>query len=297
MRRPEGTDTQSMGAAAVEVALLGVAATAIPDVPCTPHELPADPSREDLGRIVELLRTGDREVVVIVPNVIAAHGRQRLQTAASALGGRPIAFHMTALSGLGVATLGALAAGATPHVASAGVLAGALPALERELTAAAVLRGVARLTSPRPGFGQRLRGLLPGTLFAARGGDGPVVASADRRAPGAALAALLPADSATVLAARGRGTRHGEQTARVIADATGAAPLQAPEQAAGLPGGWGREPLLEAVAWPAEQAAMLQRVFGRPFVPCPWCDRPAAVTPCPTCGHDRNPALSGALGA
>ena len=294
MHRPEGTDTQSIGAA-VEVALLGVAATAIPDVPRAPHDLPADPDRDDLGHIVELLRTGDRELVVVVPDAVAEPGRRRLQTAASALGGRPIAFHATALSGLGVATLGGLAAGAAPHVASAGVLAGALPALERELTSVAVLQGVARLTAARPGLGQRLRGLLPGSLFAARAGDDPVVTSADRRAPGTALAALLPADSATVLAVRGRGTRHGEETARLIVEATGSAPLQGPEQERGLPGGWGREPLLEVVAWPADQAAMLQRVFGRPFVPCPWCDRPAAVTPCPTCGHDRNPALSAAV--
>lgn len=297
MLRPEGTDTQSMAAATVEVALLGITATVIPDVPRLPHDLPADPHRDDLSHIVELLRTGDREVVVVVPDAIGELGRQRLQTAASALGGRPLAFHTTPLSGLGAATLGALAAVAAPHVASAGVLAGALPALERELTSVAVLRGVMRLTAARPGLAQRLQGLLPGSLFAARAGPDPIVTSADRRAPGAALAALLPADSATVLAAGGRGARHGEAAARAIADATGAAPLQAPEQERTLPGGWGREPLLEAVAWPAAQAAMLQRVFGRPFAPCPWCDRPAAVTPCPTCGHDRNPALDAAAGS
>ena len=297
MRRPEGTDTQSINAATVEVALLGVAATAIPGVPRAPHHLPADPDRDDLGHILELLQTGDRELVVVVPDAIAEPGRQRLRTAASALGGRPIAFHVTALSGLGAATLGALAAGAAPHVVSGGVLAGALPALERELTSVAVLQGVARLTAARPGFSQRLRGLLPGSLFAACAGDDPVVTSADRKAPGIALAALLPGSSATVLAARGRGARHGEAAARSIADVTGATPLQAPEQERRLPGGWGRVPLLEVVAWPVDQAAMLQRVFGRPFVPCPWCDRPAAVTPCTTCGHDRNPALSETVGS
>lgn len=280
------------GTGTVEVALLGVAATAIPDVPRVPHELPADPSREDLVSFAELLRQGGREVVVIVPEALAEPGLQRLRTAASALGGRPVAFHLTGLPALQVATLGALAAVAAPHVASAGVLVAALPALEAELTGVGVVRGLSRLTVAKPSFGQRLRGLLPGSLFVARGGTEPVVASARAKSPGAALAELLPAGSATVLAARGRGERHGETTARAVMERTGAAPLQAAEQHRSIAGGWGREPLLEAVSWPQDQAAMLERVFGVRFVQCAWCERPTAVSPCPTCGHDRHPSLA-----
>ncbi len=294
MDTPHGGTTHAGQSGIVDVALLGVAPIAIPEAPRAPIALPANPGRDDLGPIVEVLRSGERELVIILPEPLVEPGRQRVQTVASALGGRPVAFHVTALSGLGAATLGALAAAAAPHVASAGILAAALPALERELTGVAVLRGVSRLNAAKPTLAQRLQALLPGRLFVARGGEEATVARADGRAPGDDLARLLPGASASVLAARGRGTQHGETAARAIVGATGAAPLQG-EGDGGIPGPWGRAPLLEAVAWPADQAAMLQRVFGRPFAPCPWCERPAAATPCPTCGHDRNPALVAAV--
>lgn len=232
--------------------------------------------------LVELL--ADRPAVVaVLPAWAAEPARRRLEVASSALGGRTaVACHETALPPLAAGLLAALAAVIAGRAPSAGLLAGRLVALERELVAFALVGGRVRSPGVRPSLADRLRGLWPASRFLVRLGEPSLVHHVAR---GSTLPLHgMPPDAAFLVAPHMRG-------AEWFADQLpGAVQSRAPTAAG--PGWWRTANLVEAVAYPADVEALAERLFAVPAVACPWCGEPVASVPCPVCGHDLNRALA-----
>jgi hypothetical protein len=274
------TGTATAGA---RVVLAAEGALTLPGTGATPLVLAPDPSREDLDALVDALAGLPGDAVAIVPERHAEPWRARVRTAASALGGRQVAFHATSLPPLAAAAAGTLAAHLAPQASSAAALAAALPRLEAELVPFALLRSTLRLADPKPKLGHRLRSLFPGAWFAARLQPDPAVAPASAKRPTGDLD-LVPADHAVLLA-----PKAGKRDTSWFAAALGDPPTTDPHPDA--TSAWRSALLVEGVAWPRDLDVLAARVLDQPTAPCPWCGTPAATVPCPTCGHDRNPGL------
>ena len=262
----------------VRVAAAGMPANGAVGLPADPVWLPVRPERDDLARIADTIAAQEGDLVVVLPAWADGVVQRRLRTSASVLE-RPLAVHVTTLPPLAATLLVAVAAAIAPLARSGALLAAALPCVEAELGAFALLRGVLRLREPVPSLAQRARSALPGGWFVARRQPVPGVQSAAR-----ALAAgdLVADGHVLALAQRARGEWFGSQ----LPDA-----IQAGEPSAQASAWWGSPPALEAVTWPQDLAALAARALPGAVAPCPWCATLAATVPCPGCGHDRNPRL------
>jgi hypothetical protein len=266
------------------VVSLGLDPIALDGVETEPRVLDRDIVREISPRLYAALHGSAAPLIVVMP-AGSDRARRRLQTVGSALdGSRSVAHHETGLPPLAASTLVALASALCGHAPSAGRLAGALPALEHEIVAAAVVSSVLRLKRPRPGVMQRVRSALPGGRFVVRAQPDPLVRPLRRHGGIEAITDGLAPDAALIVAGRVRGADWADRAL----DAAGAHRVDpAPEASS-----WWRSAATEIVAFPTDLAALAARLFGEaPAAPCPWCGEPASTLPCPLCGHDRNRGL------
>jgi hypothetical protein len=250
--------------------------------------LPVDAPREALDDLADGLHA---DAVAILPSGRLEPALRRLHVLQSALDGRcRIACAQTDLSPLAASVLVRLAASAAPAAPSAALLADALPALEQELLVAAVVPGVLRLQRPKPPFSARLRSLLPGARFLVSPEPEAVVASLSRKGEPPVLLEDAGDEVAVVAAGRVRGVAPPEE---LMAHVFGGAPIEVVDAPPGLAGRWRATQAIEAVAYPIDAEAMINRVLALATAPCPWCGEPHATLPCALCGHDRNRALVG----
>jgi hypothetical protein len=265
------------------VVSLGIDPIALDGVETSPRVLDRDLVRETSPRLYAALHGDAAPLIVVMPQG-SDRARRRLQTVGSALDGeRPVAHHETDLPPLAAATLVALASALAAHAPSAGRLAGALPDLEGEIVAAAIVSSVLRLKRPKPGFLQRARSALPGGRFVVRAQPDPLVRPLRRHGGIDAITDGLAPDAALLVGGRVRGADWADKAL----DAAGAHRV---DPAPGAAARW-RAAATELVAFPTDLAALAQRLFGARAAPCPWCGEPASTLPCPLCGHDRNRAL------
>jgi hypothetical protein len=252
--------------------------------------LPGLPSARaaDLDAVADALvpAAADTPIVVIYPEWRAEPVRRRLQTIRAALDHATVVPHASALPPLAGAVLVAVAAGVGAHVESAALLAGALPAIERELVPLAWCKSVARLRHPKPKLIDRIRSSLPGSGFVVRAGAEPaIVPAGSRRLP---VEEIYP--HACVAVAE-RGSDGGHWLGQALADLFEGAPVVPVPPAKESPAWWGTPRLVEAVAYPTDIAALAGELLAG-AVPCPWCGEPTLARPCPLCGHDHNRGLA-----
>ena len=229
--------------------------------------------------------------IVVVPGWLEDTALQRVQTAAALLDTDRLAVHRSALPPLAASVTAALAAAMAPAVAGAGPLAGALPAIERELLVVAWLGTVSGLKQPAPSIAQHARSSLPGAAFAVRVQPGPFVRTLGRDGTGAPLEP--PERPLELIIAPGE-AGDVEWVLEVAVPDLGDPPVRQVEQTRGAAAWWGTGKLVEVVGHPTDLVQLAHRTVPGELVACRWCAEPiAAAQPCPFCGERNRSGQAG----
>lgn len=246
---------------------------------------PAPTGDDAVAEVVALLETAlarAERTIVVLPTTGDDDRLLHVQTAMSLLDTDRVALHVTGLPPLAASVAAAIAASLAPRLGGAGVVAGALPAIERELLVLAWLGTVSGLKHPAPSVAQHARSNLPGSRFAVRVQPDPLVHTIGR--DGAAPFAPVSAGTALVMAA-GDGGDEGWVTGTAL-PALGNPPLQQTGATRDAATWWGTGKVVELVGYPVEPEALLPRVVPPDVVACRWCAEPVADSaPCPFCGE------------
>ena len=224
--------------------------------------------------------------ILVVPGWLEDETLRRVRTAVALLDTDRLALHHSRLPPLGASVTAALAAAVASSVAGAGPLAGALPAIERELIAGAWVASVSGLKHPSPSLAQHTRSALPGAAFVVRAQPDPGVFTLGRDDP-----ALFdrPARPVELVVAAGEGG-DTQWVDDVVVPALGDPPVSEVAASPGAASWWGTAKVVEFVAHPADLRELADRTVPADLVACRWCAEPvAAGRPCPFCG-DRNAA-------
>src|ERR671914_1455938 len=248
------------------------------------------PGQEQVGVLVEAVRSGLQEggsVIALVPEWVGREAVERVAMVRSMLDTHRLALHVTPLPPLAATALASLASACAPHAPSAGVLASLLPELEAELHVFTWLGSVTGLSNPAPSFGQHLASLTPGSSFGVSSFPEPAVQRLHGEGPGVPVPELKRPSR---LAVAPRADRAG-WILDGVNSALGGLEVRRVEPTAGGPGFWGTPKLVEAVVYPLDTRALVGELVARlePWT-CRWCRELVARSPCPLCGHRGRPA-------
>jgi hypothetical protein len=249
------------------------------------------PTQEQVGVLVEAVRSGLDEggsVIAIVPEWTGREAVERVAMVRSMLDTHRLALHVTPLPPLAATALASLASACAPHAPSAGVLASLLPELEAELHVFTWLGSVTGLSNPAPSFGQHLASLSPGSAFGVSSYPEPAVHRLHGDGPGVPLPEIKrPSRLAVAPLADNRAAWITDS----VNAALGGLELRRVEPTAGGPSFWGTQKLVEAVVYPLDTRALVHELVARldPWT-CRWCRELVARSPCPLCGHRGRPA-------
>jgi hypothetical protein len=247
--------------------------------------MPAPPVRDDLRDLYDVLAgavRGGHTVIVVVGDWLPEETLRCVYTVRSLLDTDHVAIHVTDLPPLATSVLAALTAALAPFAASAGALAGALGAVERELIVLAWVASVAGLRHPDVSIVDHARSLMPWTAF----GVGLQPESFVEPVSGKTGTVPLPVCEQPIelLVAGGEQAELG-WIVDIVAPALGGVAVR--EIPATLHGAqwWGTPRLAEAVGVPTSLEWLAQATLSRPVAPCGWCGEPIAQPPCPLCGE------------
>ena len=254
-------------------------------------EVSSVPLGPDRGELIELYdQLGgalgrDAGVVVILPRRWREQVERRLQTVQLAAGGRPFAFYPSDSPPLAGAVLAGLAAALAPYIRLPGLLAAALPVIERELIWVTWLKSLGGVRGLPTSFGQRAASLLPGRSYAVSNWPEPTVHRVRERIPTPPLPELL-APFHLAVAPRG----GDADWAHAVAAGLGDVPSKQYEPTPLGPDWWGVADLVETVAYPVALDALAEHASSG-LVPsrCRWCGETVAASPCPFCRHAKGP--------
>jgi len=251
------------------------------------------PGQEQVGVLVEAVASGLQEgghVLAVVPVWTGEAAIGRLRMVRSMLDTHRLAVHETELPPLAATVLASLASACTPVVASTGVLASLLPALEAELRVVTWLGSVTGLSQPAPSFGQHVASLAPGSAFAVTSHPAPAVHRLGGKRAGVPLPGV-ERPSRLVVAPAGGDLAWMLQT---VNPALGGLELRRVEATPGGAEWWGTAKLVEAVAYPIDLDRLCAEMTAQldPWT-CRWCRELIARSPCPLCGHRGRPARRG----
>jgi hypothetical protein len=253
-----------------------------------------DDALPELVRALESALERAARAIVVLPGWLEDEALRRLQTAVALLDTDRVAVHRSALPPLGASITAALAAALASKVAGAGPLAGALPAIERELIVGAWAGSVSGLKHPEPSMAQHARSALPGAAFAVRVQPDPCVRTLGRDG---AAPFERPDRPIELVVAAGKGA-DVDWVIDVAVPALGDPPVSEVEQAPGAPGWWGTAKVAELVGYPADLARLADRTVPADLVACRWCAEPvAAGRPCPFCGERNRSGQAGSHSA
>jgi hypothetical protein len=248
------------------------------------------PGQEQVGVLVEAVRSGLQEggsVIALVPEWVGREAVERVAMVRSMLDTHRVALHVTPLPPLAATALASLASACAPHAPSTGVLASLLPELEAQLHVFTWLGSVTGLSNPAPSFGQHLSSLAPGRSFGVTSYPEPTVHRLHGEGPGVPLPELKRPSR---LALAPRADRAGWILDEVN-PALGGLEVRRVEPTAGGPRFWGTPKLVEAVVYPLDTRALVGELVARldPWT-CRWCRELVGRSPCPLCGHRGRPA-------
>jgi len=199
----------------------------------------------------------------------------------TALAAPRVIIHESALPPLGGSVLVAIAAAIAPAVGSTGLLAAALPRIERELLAGAWLSSVAGLQHPSPSLSQHAVSMAPWSSFAVIGS--PVTRIARLARKHGSIDAPRPDHPYGFLIAD-RDGNPGWVRGWVLPD-LGSPPTREVRPTVLGPTYWGTSRLTEFATHPVDIAAFTEgAIAGLTAASCRWCGEEIAADPCPFCG-------------
>jgi hypothetical protein len=247
--------------------------------------MPAPPVRDDLRDLYDVLAgavRGGSTVIVVVGDWLPEETLRCVYTVRSLLDTNHVAIHVTDLPPLATSVLAALTAALVPYAASAGALAGALGAVERELIVLAWVGSVAGLRHPDVSMVDHARSLMPWTAFGVGLQPESFVAPVSGRTETVPLTACE--QPIELLVATGEQAELG-WIVEIVAPALGGVAVR--EIPATLHGAqwWGTAKLAEAVGVPTSLDWLAQLTLSHQVAPCGWCGEPIAHSPCPLCGE------------
>ena len=250
---------------------------------------PAQPSRDDIGGLVDGIASGLEScgnVVAVIPAWDSEPALRRLETAKAAIDATGLAVYATELPPLAGAVLTSLAGAVAGHAESAGMLYAGLPALERELLIYTWMGSVAGLSNPSPSLMQHVVSLWPPTAFGVSLQPEPLIkrlTPKDRSMP-------FPTSYRPMsLAVSAHGSGDAEWVREVVAPGLGNPPVKDVEPAHGSSRWWGTSRLVEAVAYPIDVPVVARRmVQGLSRSLCKWCGELIGSDRCPFCALERS---------
>jgi hypothetical protein len=223
-------------------------------------------------------------VLAILPSWAAEPGRHGLETVSAALAAPRVIIHESPLPPLGGSVLVAIAAAIAPAVGRGGLLAAALPRIERELLVGAWLSSVAGLQHPSPSLSQHAVSMAPWSSFAVIAS--PVTRIVRLARKHGSINAPRPGHPFGCLIAD-RDGNPGWVRAWVLPD-LGAPPTREVRPTTLGPTYWGTSRLTEFATHPVDIAAFATRATsGLAVASCQWCGEDIAADPCPFCGVRR----------
>lgn len=195
-----------------------------------------------------------------------------------------LAIHTTRLSPLGALVLAKLAESLATRLGSSSLVAGVLPALEREIEVRAWLESVAGLRLPVPSFGQQALSRLPGSSFSVSLAPTPEVHRLSGRQAGTPME-RPEAPTAALVAGR---EANPEWVASVVEPAFSGGSVADVDAGPEASAWWGARRVVEVVTYPTDLEDLAERL-GRDVsaADCRWCGATSATPVCPFCRHPR----------
>jgi hypothetical protein len=250
--------------------------------------MPVAPRREDMRDLFDAingpLRSGE-QVILIAADWIPPDALARLSTIRSLLQTDKVATHVTNLPPLAASVLAAAAAALADGAVSAGVLAGALPAIAEQLTVMAWTSSVSGLAHPGVSLLDHARSALPWSSFAV--GLSPQSFVQPLGANDPALDLDPATEQISLLLAPGEKAEDADVQTVLdsVVPALGAAQMRQLSPTMHGADWWGTGRLVEIVGIPADLERLSELTLAREARPCRWCGEPIAVLPCSFCGE------------
>jgi hypothetical protein len=220
-------------------------------------------------------------VLAILPRWAADPGRRALETVTAARAAPRLILHESLLPPLGGSVLVAIAAAIAPLVGGAGLLAAALPRIERDLVTGAWLSSVAGLHHPSPSLSQHAASMVPWSSFAVIASPLERIAKLTRKR--ASIEVPRPRQPYGLLIADRDG--NPEWVRRAVLPNLGSPPTREVKPTELGPTYWGTPRLTEFAAYPVDIAAFTEHArAGLMAVSCRWCGEEIVADPCPFCG-------------